>query len=71
MTNKRAKELGYTHEAEMYGIRGYYNGNEDAFNTFQPKWIVTDWLFEIILYIDVFYFAKNRIGFPITIIKEL
>ncbi len=71
MTAKRAKELGFTHHAEMYGFKGYYcdSHEESDHETFRAKWIVTDWLVEFMIYIEVL-FGINE-GFPILMKEKL
>ena len=70
MTKATAKQKGYTHYGSMYGIPGYFNLNEDAPSTFTGKYILTDLLYEAILYLDMLL-VFHREGFKMHIKGEL
>lgn len=70
MTRKQAKQKGYTHYGSMYGIPGYINLNDDAYNTFTGKYLLTDLLAEAISYLDQ-VIGFNPHGFKLTIKGEL
>lgn len=73
MEKHRAKKLGFTHSAKMYGFDGYYyddNGDEsDTHETFVAKWIITNWIVEFMIHIEAIFGINN--GFPILIKEKL
>ncbi len=51
MTPTEAIAKGFTHHAEMYGISGYIKFEGEGME-FQVKYILTEYIWECILYLD-------------------
>lgn len=69
MTDEKAKSLGYTHRGSMYGFQGHINLNDDAWQTFCGDWWISDFLVEILVYVETL--KRESMGFPIVIFYEL
>ena len=73
MTDEKAKELGYTHRAKLYGFKGYYRDIDDdksSDNTFIADWWLTDKIVEALIYLDV-VLEINDYGFPFLLLYKL
>ncbi len=69
MSPERAKELGYTNYGTLYGFEGYVNLSLDAETTFKAKYIISDWIVELMIHIEVWLNING--GFPIYLGEEL
>ena len=67
MDKQEAKQQGFTHHAEMYGVKGYY---KEFGNTFEPTSKLSGYLLAFFIWIEVI-FCINEDGFPIKIKEEL
>jgi hypothetical protein len=66
MTDKYAKQLGFTHKAKMYGFSGYAQLEDDNHDTFTGKWWLTDKIVEGIIYVDMLI-GFHEEGFKIVL----
>lgn len=67
MNAQEAKEKGFTHHAEMYGVPIFYN--EDTAEV-EAKNILLGWWLDFLIWIEV-NIGVNEFGFPIKIKDEL
>lgn len=67
MDKQTAKQQGFTHHAEMYGVKGFW---KEEGNTFEPISKVSGYLLDFFIWIEV-TFNINAEGFPIKIKEEL
>lgn len=68
MTLQEAKNLGFTHHAEMYGIPIYYKDDESGEVEAKNK-MLSYWL-DFLIWIEC-YIGVNEDGFLIKIMDEL
>lgn len=67
MTIKEAKEQGFTHNAKMYGFKGYLSLSE---NRFQAKYWLADQIVEALIYVEQ-YIPFNEQGYKILVGSKL
>lgn len=70
MTDKEAKELGFTHKGRMYGINGYICTNDDEHDTFRAEYWITDKIVEALIYLEQFILFHPD-GYTILIKEKL
>jgi hypothetical protein len=64
MSPIEAKNKGFTHHAELYGVSGYSKLTPDGGFAFEATTWIGDVLVEVCVYFDV-VFDINKEGFPL------